>query len=105
MWDYNYLGASLDLYGDFRLLTNPDQVAKSEQVAWQTALWYWSKRVHILNSVKTGSFGSSTSAINGAWECFGNGNATRAMERFAVYVKVMKAFNLNETPIESGCYN
>ena len=95
----------MDLYGDFRLLTNPDQVETNEVVAWQTAMWYWSRRVHILNSVKQGFFGSSTSAINGAWECSPKGNLNRAKLRFANYLNVLRAFDLNEAPIESGCYN
>jgi hypothetical protein len=57
-----------------------------------------------LSDVKNGKFGSSTNAINGALECRG-GYQNQAYARFKIYKKVMLAFNLNESPIESGCYN
>ena len=103
-WDYNYQEASLDLYGDLRLLFNPDQVALDESIAWQTAFWYWSKKVNTVPSVKMGYFGVSTNAINGALECSGP-KRDAAQNRFRIYKNVLIAFNVNETPIEYGCYN
>ena len=40
---YNYTRASKDLYGDDRLVKNPDLVATDKQVALETACWFWSK--------------------------------------------------------------
>ncbi len=55
-------------------------------------------------NVRNGWFGSSTDRINGALECKGS-NKNLAKIRFQKYGLVLKAFNVNETPIEDGCYN
>lgn len=101
-WYDNYAAASKDLYGDDRLVKNPEMVAKDEDVAWATALWYWKSRVHA--QVQGGEFGKSTKAINGALECSG-GATDKPKKRFEIYKKVMVAFGITEAPIERGCYN
>lgn len=60
--------------------------------------------MHTDANVRIGWFGSSTNRINGALECRGS-NLNVAKERFRKYGLVLKAFNVNETPIENGCYN
>lgn len=40
-WCYNYKDASHDLYGDDSLINDPDKVARDENVAWDTAFWFW----------------------------------------------------------------
>lgn len=70
-WNYNYNWASLDLFGDDRLLRDPDQVATNDELAWTTAFWYWRTRVGINEQVKQGWFGTSTRLINSI-ECLGN---------------------------------
>lgn len=40
-WCYNYKAASQELYGDESLVNDPDKVARDENVAWDTAFWYW----------------------------------------------------------------
>jgi putative chitinase len=40
---FNYSRASKDLYGDDRLIKNPDLVATDKQIALETACWFWSK--------------------------------------------------------------
>lgn len=92
------------LYGDDRLIKNPDLVASDDQVAWATAFWYWKANVGILPNVKAGYFGTSTNAINGALECAG-GYQNKAKGRYDDYKVVFAAFNLPGTPIENGCYN
>ena len=103
-WDYNYQVASVDLFGDLRLLSNPDLVATDQNVAMRTAFWYWNKKVGSLPSVKRGLFGSSTRAINGAFEC-ATSNMNQARKRFLIYRNVLRALNINDRAIESGCYN
>ena len=94
------------MFNDDRLLKNPDQVASDEDISWATAFWYWKRFVGVLPQVKNGFFGSSTRAINGFLECAGdNKNLDKALKRFAIYKNVLTAFNLNEVPIEQGCYN
>lgn len=39
----NYLSCSKDLYGDDRLVTNPDQVASDKNIAIETSLWFWKR--------------------------------------------------------------
>jgi hypothetical protein len=41
----NYEQASKDLFGDTRLVTNPDLVATDPEVAALTAAWYWTHHV------------------------------------------------------------
>lgn len=38
-WCYNYRPASMALFGDDRLVRDPDMVAREEQVSWDTAFW------------------------------------------------------------------
>lgn len=103
-WDYNYKAASFDLFNDDRLLKNPDLVSDNEEIAWATAFWYWKKNVGISRDVKEGKFGASTNLINGNLECRGN-NQDKARKRFEIYKIVLKSFNINEQPNETGCYN
>ena len=92
------------MYGDTRLYTDPDQVASVDSVAWATAFWFWKVNVHTDANVQRGWFGSSTNRINGALECAG-AYQYKAKQRFTKYGIVLKAFNVNESPIENGCYN
>lgn len=104
-WKANYAAASKELYGDEnKLLSNPNIVATDENVAWDTAFWYWKTRVHTAPGVTEGKFGATTKAINGALEC-GGGPNPKAQRRFEMYTKILKVFGINEAPIESGCYN
>ena len=41
---WNYTAASRDIFGDDRLVQNPDLVAKPE-IALRTSLWFWKNRV------------------------------------------------------------
>ncbi len=93
------------MFGDERLLKDPDQVAKSEELSWSTALWFWKVNVGVLKKVKKlGEFGSATNVINGGLECKGP-YSDKARKRFNIYGIVLKAFGIDETPIEIGCYN
>lgn len=40
-WCNNYKAASLDLLGNTSLVANPDLVATNENLAWNTAFWFW----------------------------------------------------------------
>lgn len=103
-WRANYKAASRELYNDNRLVNNPDLVCDDEDTAWKTAFWYWKSRVHGAPGVIDGHFGATTKAINGALECSCGPNE-RAKSRFEKYKKVLRSFQINERPIESGCYN
>ena len=103
-WYYNYRDASLSLYNDLRLFTNPDQVAKNDEISWAVTFWYWKQRVHSQPGVSLGYFGITTKAINGGLECNGGPYVDRARKRFEIYKNILVAFNIRETPIELGCY-
>ncbi len=100
---YNYRTCSEDLYGDDRLVNNPDMVASDDNRAMATALWFWSKNVH---SVATsGQFGSTTRAINGDLECTPNGDTNKARQRWNRFNQCLQAngeMDLGQK--EGGCY-
>ena len=92
------------MFGDTRLWTNPDQVETDDKQAWATAFWFWKANVRTNTQVQAGYFGASTNLINGALECRGF-NTDKAKSRYQKYLNVLKAFNINQAPIENGCYN
>ena len=65
--------------------------------------WFWKQNVRINKKVRNGQFGASTKQINGGLECNG-ANTQLAKIRFEKYKLTLKAFNIKEDPIESGCY-
>jgi len=97
-WCYNYGPASQAIFGDDRLLDNPEQVATSDRIAWQTSFWFWGERVHGAKGVAKGQFGATTRKINGI-ECGGS----IAQERFRIYGIVREAFGLEGAGDPSGC--
>jgi predicted chitinase/LysM repeat protein len=103
-WAYNYKAASLSLYNDLRLYTNPELVSQSDSISWAVSFWYWKQHVHYVDGTQAGHFGVTTKAINGFLECFDGPYEYKARIRFEIYSQVLKAFNLYEQPIENGCY-
>jgi hypothetical protein len=53
-WCFNYGPASTDLFGDGRLVTDPDIVAREETVAWDTAFWFWKVILFIYSKINLG---------------------------------------------------
>jgi len=104
MVNYNYKAASLALYNDLRLWTNPELVAQDDEIAWAVSFWFWKENVHSRPGVLDGKFGATTNAINGYLECNGGQYQYKAPNRFYIYKEILKAFNINEQPIEEGCY-
>ena len=103
-WSYNYKSASQYLYKDLRLYENPDLVAQNDEICWAVSFWFWKDRVHYRSGVSEGQFGVTTRAINGGLECGNGPNVQTAKKRFEIYKRVLLAFNINESPIETGCY-
>lgn len=50
-WLENYANCSLDMYGDMRLVEDPDLVSDTTEGAWGSAFWYWWKYVHDIPEV------------------------------------------------------
>jgi len=98
-WDYNYAAASKDLYGDDRLIQNPEQVADNPAIGWDTAAWFWKTNVH----ANSGTFGGTLKAINGALECDGGSHAENRILRFNHYKQVLQCLGLS-APADSDGY-
>jgi putative chitinase len=96
----NYETASQALFGDDRLVNNPDLVVQDDSVAWSVTSFYWKTRVHSLDGVAEGQFGATTRGINGG-EC--TANPERAQARCNYYGKTLTAFGLSDSPDCSGC--
>ena len=60
----NYLSCSKDLYGDERLVTNPDSVATDKNVAIETSLWFW-KRNNLSGFADKSDFRGLSIKVNG----------------------------------------
>lgn len=103
-WAYNYKNASLALFNDLRLYMHPNLVAESDDISWAVSFWYWKAHVHNKPGISEGHFGVSTNAINGFLECNGGLYQQKAPLRFNLYKNVLKAFSINDKPIEDGCY-
>jgi len=100
---YNYRPASLALYGDERLVQNPDLVATDDDAGMATAMWYWKSRVHNSGGSE-GAFGKTTCAINCGWDCKTNPNIGRT--RWQLFNKCLQqAGNGHLRATENGCYN
>jgi predicted chitinase len=100
-WYENYMKCSMGLYGDDRLVQDPDQVARDPEIAMKSALWYWGAVVMQQPGVSEYKFGATVAAINGPLEC-GTGSETPA-KRFAIYTKIFELWNLPGTPNNEGC--
>ncbi len=74
-WNYNYCAAGRALGLD--LVNNPESVAQSATIAWETGLWFWMTQSgagvqtpHV--NITTGAgFGETIRNINGGQECGG----------------------------------
>eukprot|EP00208_Stichococcus_sp_RCC1054_P003673 CAMPEP_0206138160 /NCGR_PEP_ID=MMETSP1473-20131121/3128_1 /ASSEMBLY_ACC=CAM_ASM_001109 /TAXON_ID=1461547 /ORGANISM="Stichococcus sp, Strain RCC1054" /LENGTH=296 /DNA_ID=CAMNT_0053531517 /DNA_START=154 /DNA_END=1044 /DNA_ORIENTATION=- len=98
----NYQSASTAIYGDSRLVSNPDLVTSNDNIAFDVSTYYWKTRVHNLSGVQSGQFGRTTVGINGG-EC--TAYPARACNRCTYYRKVLVAFNINEVANCAGCAN
>ncbi|CAG7722007.1 unnamed protein product, partial [Allacma fusca] len=88
-----YRAASHDLGFGNRLVSNPDLVARHEDLCWKTAFSYWKRVVHPYPGVSRGAFGCTTRAINRTLEMHANHPKARA--RFYIYYNVYRAFEIS----------
>ncbi|XP_053690873.1 uncharacterized protein LOC128739413 [Sabethes cyaneus] len=84
----NYKQASYDLFGDNRLISNPDAINYSVELCTRVSLWVWDKKVRpvLARSSSTGSFLLTTKAIN---RDVGN-YSDHASKRYAVYCQAAR---------------
>ena len=81
----NYLACSKDLYGDDRLVKNPDLVATDKKIAIETSLWFW-KRNNLSGFADKQDYKGLSIKVNGGE----NGLADRLKYTDAA-LKVLKA--------------
>lgn len=81
----NYLACSKDLYGDDRLVKNPDVVASDKKIAIETSLWFW-KSKNLSGFADKGDYRGLSIKVNGGE----NGLADRLKYTDAA-LKVLKA--------------
>jgi len=101
-WCANYkaYGANRRFNGDPNLFFNqPELVASVDFYAMDSAAWFFETIV----SDKSGQFGLTTKAINGAIECSG-GQTDKARKRYQIFVAIANRVGLTGYS-ESGCYN
>ncbi len=102
---YNYRQVSNELYGDERLVINPDIVSENDSVAMDTALTYWKIKVHnkaLISSLETGRFGYTTDLLSRE-ECAKDIN--RAKFKWNKFKQCLKeSGNGNLGISEEGCY-
>lgn len=105
-WPDNYKKASAALFGEGNtsLYDDPDQVATNEDLAWGVSFYYWKAVVKPTIASNPQAFGLATKAINGPLECNG-GNTEIAKKRFKIYTAILKVWEPNMQPVETGCYN
>ncbi len=90
-WNYNYCAAGAALGLDLR--SDPDMVARSSKVAWQTGLWFWmtqsgaGNRPAHTSMVSGNGFGETIRTINGSLECNG-ANPDTVQKRVTYYKQI-----------------
>ncbi|TBT99729.1 putative chitinase [Hamiltosporidium tvaerminnensis] len=103
-WPKNYARISNELGMGYKLLDEPELVCTDIKIAADVSACYWLLFVRPYPNVKKKYFGATTKAINGAVEN-GKNNVEISKNRYKIYLKVAKAFNIKKTASEKGCYN
>lgn len=117
-WNYNY-GAAGDALG-VDLLSNPDLVISDPEIAFQTALWFWTTAqppkpsahdVMVGNWTPSASdeangrvagFGMTINIINGGYECGSGSEAPQAADRVGFYERYADLLGTTTDPA-TGC--
>ncbi|XP_058826857.1 uncharacterized protein LOC131686873 [Topomyia yanbarensis] len=90
-WKYNYEAASSEIYGDDRLVQNPELLSSDPETSMNVSVWFWIKRVRPTAAPFT-NFYLTTKAINGTEEdSFSNPTAKK---RYAFYLKAASVLGI-----------
>ncbi len=95
----NYWNAGQAL--DLDLLSNPDLVAQSDQVAALTAIWYY-QTTGMNIPASRGDFAGTTRILNN-YECNGKPGRLLQVGRVMTYLRIRQCFGLNETANNLYC--
>ena len=96
--NYNAAGQALGL----DLLNNPDLVDGQQDVAVETAVWFFQAN-NMVDPARQGDFAATTRIINGAQECDGGPGAANQQTRVATYRRVRQCFGLGDPTIDPTC--
>jgi predicted chitinase len=75
------------------LLNNPDQVSQKQDVAVNTAVWFF-RTNKMVAPARKGDFAATTKIINGKLECKGGSEYPNQKTRVATYKRVRTCFGL-----------
>lgn len=93
-WEDNYRKASQAIYGDDRLVRDPDSVSNDPELSMRVSVWYWEWAVRPAGGPRQNKFGMTTKAIN---PMEGGPSNTAAQRRYGFYLKaagVLRIVNL-----------
>lgn len=89
--DYNYRAASLAIFGDERLVDEPNMVFDDLELSMRVSIWFWETIVRPKGGPRNNNFGLTTDAINGALEKPGSELARR---RYKLYIDIARVFGI-----------
>ncbi|XP_055544932.1 uncharacterized protein LOC129730010 [Wyeomyia smithii] len=96
-WRYNYEAASRDLFGNDKLVENPNLVSSSVEMSMLVSVWFWEKRVRP-QAAAFRNFYLTTKAINGGIET--NSSHPSAKKRYGYYRKAASVLGVTDLAIE-----
>lgn len=127
-WNYNYGRFSDFLYGDTRLLTNPNEVHTNGVTSFKSAIWFWmtpqcpkpschqvmqekfdeTEGTYAQQKMKKKGFLHTVNIINGGVECRSTGNLEKVERRSGLYGAYMKKLGFSSAEVsneDSGDYS
>ena len=118
-WNYNYGRFSDFLYGDTRLLTNPDEVHTNNITSFKSAIWFWmtpqcpkpschqvmqekfneSAGAYAQAKMSKKGFLHTVNIINGGVECRNSNNLEKVQRRAGLYGAYMQMLGFTTSEI------
>ncbi|MES1918473.1 hypothetical protein MHBO_000438 [Bonamia ostreae] len=114
-WNYNYGLFSQEYFGDNRLLSTPELLESDGALAFEAAIWFWTRPVYSKPSChdvihgnvissdfegRTIGFGLLTNIINGGLEC-GKGNNEKENDRIGFYERYLEYFSVTDSRLKT----
>ncbi len=96
----NYYAAGQAL--DLDLLKHPDLVSNLEDVAVDTAIWFYQAN-NMEQPAEQGDFAATTRILNGPQECDGGPEAQNQLTRIQAYERIRLCFGLGPPTINPMC--
>lgn len=93
-WPENYLACGKALGLGEQLIHSPEKLL-TDNLAIESAIWYWKDIVRKANGVSDSNFWNTTMAINGSIEMSESGEEM-ANHRYDLYVRIARALGVND---------